>query len=100
MRTKSRILGLIIVAGFMLITTGCASRVVYVRQAPPVRKVEVRPARPFANAVWIDGHWRWNDRAYLWVPGHWVKVKKGKSWVAGHWVRTRRGFRWVPGHWR
>ncbi|MBD3334405.1 MAG: hypothetical protein GF355_02720 [Candidatus Eisenbacteria bacterium] len=42
---------------------------------PPPAKVEVRPARPHARAVWVPGHWKWRGRArgYVWVPGHWKR---------------------------
>ena len=52
-----------------LAATGCATRVyarpatagVAVYQAPPPRQtVSVRPAAPYANAVWVEGHWEWN----------------------------------------
>ena len=79
---------------------GCAARAVYVQSAPPVKRVEVRPAKPFGNAVWIAGYWRLNGRAYVWKAGRWVKPKKGKTWVAGHWKKTRRGYVWVQGRWR
>ena len=80
--------------------TGCAARVVYVRTAPPPPRVEVRPPRPAARAVWIPGHWRWTGHAYVWVSGRWELRPKGRVWVPGHWRRTRRGWMWVPGHWK
>ena len=78
----------------------CASRVVYVRVAPPPPRREVRPPRPHARAVWIAGHWRWNGRRYVWVAGYWELRPKGRIWVPGHWKRTPRGYVWVPGHWK
>ena len=78
----------------------CASRVVYVRKAPPAARVEVRPARPYAGAVWVAGYWRWNGRNYVWTSGHWVKARRGKTFTKGHWKKTPRGWRYVPGHWR
>lgn len=78
----------------------CASRVVYVRKAPPSRRVEVKSVKPYANAVWISGYWKWNGRKHIWVSGHWVKSKKGKVWVAGYWEKSRRGWHYIPGHWK
>ncbi len=83
-----------------MMLTGCASRAVYVRVAPPPPKRQVRPPRPSARAVWIAGHWRWNGHRYVWVAGYWELRPKGRVWVPGHWKKTRHGFLWVPGHWR
>ncbi len=100
MNPKKGIL-LLAMAGLLALgAEGCASRAVYVRTAPPPARTEVRPARPFANALWNAGYWRWNGRSYVWASGRWVKPKKGKTWVAGHWKKTRRGHVWVKGHWR
>ena len=43
---------------------------------PPPTRVEVRPARPGAKAVWVPGHWKWKGKkkGYVWIQGHW-KVK-------------------------
>ena len=78
----------------------CASRVVYVRKAPPRTRVEVRPVKPFSSAIWISGYWRWNGRQYIWASGRWAKPRHGKLWVNGHWKRTNRGWHYIPGHWR
>jgi hypothetical protein len=80
--------------------THCASRVVYVRKAPPRARMDVRPAKPFSSAIWISGYWRWNGRQYIWITGKWAKPRYGKVWVNGHWKRTNRGWHYIPGHWR
>jgi len=82
-----------------LATEGCAARAVYVKNPPPAARHEVRPARPFANAMWIGGHWEWRGNKYVWKSGHWVKPVKGKRWVSGHWKNTPRGYVWVKGRW-
>ncbi len=99
-RVKKTIL-LMLIAGSITFAFGnCASRVVYVRKAPPPVRVEVRSARPFPNAVWIAGHWQWNGVRFVWVSGKWVKPQSGRVWVPGHWRQTRHGWRWVPGRWK
>ena len=52
---------------------GCTT---YVRPAPPVSRVEVKPAKPYKSAVWVPGHWKWKNRraGYVWVPGHWRRA--------------------------
>lgn len=87
--------------GFMLWSLGSSAQVV-VRVKPVARKVVVvKPARPSAAHVWIDGQWKWNrkKKEYVWIKGHWVKRKAGKKWVPGHWQKVRRGYKWIPGHW-
>lgn len=77
-----------------------ASADIYVRVAPPSRRVvTVRPARPHARAVWIDGYWRWNGGKHVWVGGHWEANPNG-TWIAGHWVKRPRGWVWKAGYWR
>ena len=70
-------------------------------KAPPRRKgVIIKPAKPYRQAVWLSGHWKWRKARYVWVVGHWVKPRRGYVWVDGHWAR--RGGRWicVAGHWK
>ena len=78
----------------------CATRTVYVRQAPPPVRVEVMTVKPFPNAVWVPGHWAWRSGQYVWVRGHWTRPRPGYRWVAGHWAKKRRGWVWIPGHWK
>ncbi len=101
MKAVRNSLFLLILAGLLALSVAsCASRVVYVRKAPPPVRVEVRPARPFPNAVWVAGYWNWNGTRFVWVSGRWVKPRRGMVWVPGHWRHMRRGWRWVPGHWK
>jgi|Deesub1362B_J571_1020462.scaffolds.fasta_scaffold15770_2 hypothetical protein len=98
---KQLLLGLILLAlGTGVFLQGCAYHVVYVRKAPPPARVEVRPPKPFPNAVWIAGHWHWNGVTFVWISGRWVKPRPGYVWVPGHWMRTHHGWRWVPGRWK
>lgn len=103
----------ILLAGLLFILGGCARHrtvvvaspsdavdVVYVQKAPPAPKAEVRPAKPAAKAVWVDGHWQWTGRKYTWVSGHWERKPGGSAWVSGHWEKKPRGWVWVSGHWR
>ncbi|MFQ5706200.1 MAG: hypothetical protein ACE5HO_02055 [bacterium] len=90
----------VILVGLVTLMAACASRVVYVREAPPRARVEKRVAKPGPNFVWVGGHWKWNGRTYVWASGQWVKKRKGQVWVPGHWRHTKRGYVWVKGHWR
>jgi len=68
--------------------------------APPAEIVEVRPAIPFAGAIWIGGHWHWTGAQYVWVAGRWSAPRAGFAWVPGHWRRGGGTWTYVPGHWR
>jgi len=67
----------LLILSFMLLlilNSGCARRrIVRERPAPPLPRVEVRPASPCVGAVWVPGHWEWRSRrrGYVWIPGHW-----------------------------
>ncbi|MDP6529748.1 MAG: hypothetical protein QF819_11000 [Gemmatimonadota bacterium] len=87
-------------AAGVLALSGCATRTVYVRTAPPAARKEVRPASPGATHVWKAGHWTWKRGRYKWVPGHWEKSRRGAHWTPGHWKKTPRGWVWRPGHWK
>ena len=97
-RLKSFIPIILLVVYIFTFPYGCGPTVVVKKPPPP--KTEVRPAKPWSNAVWISGHWSWRGGRYVWVSGHWAKHKLGKSWVAGHWAKRGRGWVWVKGHWR
>lgn len=105
----------LVLLSFLLLHAGmtsCSSRT-YVSIPPPPARSEVRPAKPYDNAVWISGHWEWSGNEYVWKSGQWIKPaggsKKGsgnwnkpagaKKWVSGHWKKTSKGYVWVDGHW-
>jgi hypothetical protein len=71
---------------------------VVVETQPPVAQVEVRPAVPWAGAVWVEGHWYWRGN-WEWIPGHWDRPRVGWVWVPHHWSPVGRHWRYVPGHW-
>lgn len=73
MNKQSLILGVTLLF-LVALGSGCARKVVvYDRPTAPPPKVEIRPASPYRNAVWVPGHWDWRGkrRGYVWVPGHW-----------------------------
>jgi len=81
--------------------SACAPKVVYVQQAPPKKKTEIMVVKPYPNAVWISGYWKWNPRKhkYVWVKGHWEKAKYGRTWKSGKWEKKHGGWIRVHGHW-
>jgi hypothetical protein len=70
--------------------------------APPPLRVEVVPAPPGPEYVWVHGHWWWNGRAWLWARGHYrLRPHPEAVWVEGIWAPLPSGhYRWMPGHWQ
>ena len=89
----------------LLIGTSCFERVVYVREPPPPPAgespavVEVVPAAPGPDYVWVAGTWEWQDH-WVWFPGRYIVRPHPRAvWIGGAWVRHGRGYAWVHGHW-
>jgi len=77
-------------------------------QAPPRMRVEVRPARPHRDAVWINGNWDRQGDRWEWVSGRWdQRPDRRVRWIGATYSREgcpwyRRSncaYRYVPGHW-
>jgi hypothetical protein len=66
----------------------------------PEEPYYVRPASPYANAVWIDGEWVWRGGRYAYIGGHWDRPLNGRVWVRGNWQSSTRGYTWHRGYWR
>lgn len=74
---------------------------VTVRLGPPKLKHVrvVKPRKPYRNAVWVSGHWKYVNGRYVYVRGSWVRARRGHVYVQAVWVRSPRGYCFVPGHW-
>lgn len=67
--------------------------------APPVQ-VEVRPAQPSAQSVWVSGHYSWEGGRWVWIPGLWSTPRAGYVWQEPVAVQAQGGVRYHPGYWR
>lgn len=56
----------------VLVTSGCARRVVVVR---PADRVEVIPVAPSPRHVWVKGHYVKRHHDWVWVGGYY-KVRR------------------------
>jgi hypothetical protein len=75
--------------------------VVYAVRQPPAERVEIVPASPGPQYVWVKGFWGWRRNDYVWTAGHWVVPERGyREWVPGKWDRDRNGWLFIEGHWR
>jgi len=96
MKTIAKIGILLALTGSLL--TSCTGQ--YYVTTRPAEPYYVRPASPYANAVWIDGEWIWSGGRYAYVGGHWERPHGGRAWVRGRWVSGPRGYAWRRGYWR
>jgi hypothetical protein len=70
---------------------------VVVETAPPPERVEVIPAAPSPNHVWVRGHWGWSGREYLWTSGRYIEGRSGYRWEEGRWDHRGNGHVWIEG---
>lgn len=102
MRILSKyVLPLLMFAALLVPARSDAGVRLYVRIGPPVVHTVrvVRPPRPYARAVWVNGHYVYRHGHYVYVKGYWVKPRPHCRYVQPHWKRTRSGYHYVPGHW-
>lgn len=99
------LVGLVIAAGVAV--SGCYAHVrarpatgYVVYESPPPPRVVVRPAEPYAGAVWVAGHWPWGGSSWVWVDGYWEQPRAGHVYVQPRWQRQGRGWVYVGGGWR
>ncbi|HEY5219148.1 MAG TPA: hypothetical protein VIJ16_05030 [Gemmatimonadaceae bacterium] len=80
---------------------GSLISVSFVSREPPPERVEVIPARPSNDVVWVSGRWAANGNDYTWREGSWERPESGKKeWVKGKWVHEDRGWHYMDGHWQ
>jgi hypothetical protein len=76
--------------------------------APAVVNQPLTPAandtpdeQPTPQHMWIAGHWRWHDNAYVWEAGHWeLPPTPNVSWVAPQWEQRGSGYVLRDGYWQ
>ena len=95
------VITIVILGAFLLEVNHANAQVVVTVKPVRPKVVVVKPRRPSARHVWIEGHWVWNRRAraYVWKKGYWTRVKRGRVYVAGTWVKTKGGWLYKPGKW-
>jgi hypothetical protein len=89
--------GMMLALSGTLFMTSCAGYYVYDQPGEPVY---VRPAAPYAGAVWIGGEWSWVGGRYVYVHGYWAHPRPGRVYIAGGWYHGPRGYKWHRGYWR
>lgn len=67
---------------------------------PPPVQVEVQPAQPTVQSVWVDGHYSFEAGRWVWIAGSWQTPRAGYVWQAPVGVAVSGGVRYHPGYWR
>jgi hypothetical protein len=68
---------------------------------PPPARVEVVPAAPRPDAIWIGGEWDYRFRRWIWTYGRWIIPPSGARYARWKLVRDVRGeISFAPGSWR
>ena len=76
-------------------------RPVRVPYPPPAARVELVPPQPHADAVWVDGFYRFTGGEYVWTAGDWVVPKPGMKYAPPTAVRLNDGsLVYYEGTWR
>ncbi len=56
--------------------------------------------QPSTQHVWVPGHWRWSEGAYVWEMGRWeVPPTSNVVWTQPEWQRQGNGFVLKEGYW-
>ena len=81
---------------------GPSAYAAYAPGPPPEALVEVRPAIPYPEAVWLGGYWGYHGNNWRWNNGYWDRRPHPRAaWEPGRWHHEgARGWGWRPGYWR
>ena len=56
--------------------------------------------QPTPQHVWVPGHWRWQEGAYVWESGRWeIPPTPSVSWVPPEWQKQANGYVLKEGYW-
>ncbi len=94
-----------IIGALMMLATPVFSQVhigLGIRIGPPPPRREVIVVRPYRDAVWIPGYYRWIPRRhhYVWIHGYWVRRPHPHAvWVPGRWERRHDEWIFFEGRW-
>src|SRR3954462_5758565 len=67
---------------------------------PPAVSQEVPEPQPSSQHVWLPGHWRWQQGAYVWIAPHWeLPPMANATWVPPRWEKKANGYVLVEGYW-
>ena len=83
------------------VVVGGPAVVVTAPVAPPPPRVEVIPAPPSADMIWVPGYWHWDGGHHVWMGGRWEARRGHEHWEPHRWAPDNRGgWRLHGGYWR
>src|SRR5512138_1765816 len=57
--------------------------------------------QPSPQHVWVPGHWRWSEGAYVWEAGRWeVPPAPNLAWNPPQWQQQGNGYVLREGYWQ
>ena len=58
-----------------------------ITRAPPTERpvLAEQPEPPFADAIWVEGHWRFQTTGFVWVSGRYIAAVDGFVFVPPRW---------------
>jgi len=68
--------------------------------APPPMLWDPPPAQPWADAVWVGGHWTWWNGEWVWARGHWARPVVGWTYCEPYYEHRGDNVIFVAGFWR
>jgi hypothetical protein len=100
-----RALAALVLAG---LTGASVARAVDAIGPAPIMERPLTPAvgdqpgqQPSPQHVWVPGHWRWSEGAYVWETGRWdVPPVSNAVWTAPQWQKVANGFVLKEGFWQ
>ena len=75
------------------------ARHVIIQEAPPPEVVEVVPARPSHDVIWVKGYWVHSGGKYVWMKGRYINERRGYRYVHPHWEHTKHGWEFHEERW-
>src|SRR3954468_21201967 len=56
--------------------------------------------QPSPQHMWVPGHWRWSEGAYVWEMGRWeFPPATNVAWHAPQWEKQANGYVLREGYW-
>ncbi|MDE3057811.1 MAG: YXWGXW repeat-containing protein [Bacteroidota bacterium] len=90
-------------SGMLLAATPAFSQVFIgfgIRVGPPPPRHEVVVVRPYPDAVWVPGYYRWRHHRYVWIHGYWIRRPHPYVvWVPARWECRNGEWVFFEGRW-
>ena len=97
---KIRHVSVAVVFALSLLPALAGAQPIFVNQAPPPVRVEVRSPQPSPAHVWVPGAWGWSGHEHVWNAGRWeTPPQPGHQWREARWEHQGERYQYTPGGW-